>query len=280
MCLLFCFSHGFFLPATLHMSCHKLVIPQVLLIRIWNDFLSFAESRGNRSYYARVNKLWNESRKRADQQLTHLKIGEKMEKTLEILHKTGAKFCKLHSISVVNFTTFDSLQDFCFPATVRRLGIEATNLIMGCDKFYQFIHKHQRISSLYFDEFFDNMTSEFTSARLTKLLNKENPLKVRVQVGQCVTLEAFCPSNTQQDPPYDLRWVGQCPVSNCQQRLCWGSYAFCRCSKGRIFNGACCATYKRLTPQICLSHSKQHFLKTPDGVEMCDDCFNRQVAIL
>lgn len=267
------------------MCSEYLKIPAVFATRILNEFLSFVETQGSGAPFASINRCWNENKKRADQQLRHLTIDHNMDAVLDILERAKT-LTKLRSISIVNLTPSQAwslvdLRCFRFPATVISLRIEAADEVTEINDLPLFIWKNKHISSFHFNDCFDTMACETTSRNLPNYFTKNNPLKARVQVGKFVTLEPVCRSHTQaKDPPYALRWIGQCPVDNCQEHLCWSLESDCTCSKGRISLYRCCDKYKWITPFICLKHSKQHFMKGAGGKYMCGDCLNRQGAIL
>lgn len=266
------------------MSSQQLVIPHVLLIRMWNEYLSFVETRRREAPFALLNRQWNRSKKLADLQLTHLQISSDVPNALDILskHKNDNSFSRLRSISLVNLTNnqvvelFDPYQLFHFPTTVVFLRVSAVEEVWTRIAFAEFIKRNQHIPRIYFNDRFDVQAGTTSASELAETFSSNHPLQSRIQVGEFVTLEAACPWNTHCQP-YTLRWVNQCPCNNCPQKFCWGVPADCSCPYVHTFKGRCCPKYKFIVPKICLKHWKECIVHAY-GQYICQDCNNRAIA--
>lgn len=266
-----------------------LLIPDVLLIRIVNDFLSFLDTResGAHYYYSTVNKHWYTTMQRADKQLSNVSINiqNNLRSAVEIFSKNlNERFPRLHSVSVKKLTGFQATAFLCnelvrIPISVKVLQLESLQLLelLAFHSFTDFIIRNQHVATIHLNECFDDLTGDATAIALREAFTATHPLKTRIRVGEFVTIAASC-SNMANDQNYCLRWVNQCPIDNCQEFFCWGTcLEDCNCEKRNPypFVNKCCAKYKFTVPKICQTHLQQDFVQTPRGGYVCLDCSAR-----
>lgn len=277
---------GFFFNGTAgnHMASS---IPEVLWIRVLNEYLSFDTTRCYSRYecspWLHLNRYFKDViLKNANRQLKVVCIENETgtrqtctrpqlcSKELSLVHTVS--YLKLTSVGFLCLTSLRSP----FPSNVTTLELNMqkdagmTSLFMDLSDFVKQVPhlKHLKCSST-----LDNIATSISGDRFAQFFSKSNPLQCNIQIGDFVTLSPNCPNLNPPDEGYRLRWVNQCPLDNCTIKFCWGDLAdvnycnHCWVQKPTIIRPCFCSPFR----MVCVVHLQQYFVFR-EGHYMCKAC--------